>query len=147
MPPIVEDWRTLSNIKKPFGEEVIAKDMRIFSYWTAMEYQLKMLTHYIKNQGQDNSIYIIIGDHNPGGLEYKLFNKFNKWATPIHIISKDADFVESFHQHGFTEGMKVDTSKFTIMRHMGLYSLLTRQLLENYGEEDEVLPDYLPYGL
>jgi len=43
--------------------------------------------------------------------------------------------------------MKVDTSKFTIMRHMGLYSLLTRQLLENYGKEDEVLPDYLPWGL
>lgn len=147
MPPIVDNWRTLSDIKKPFGEEIIGKDMRIFSYWTAMEYQLKMLTHYIKNKGQDNSIYIIIGDHNPGGLEYKLYNKFNKWATPIHIISKDSTFVQSFHQHGFTEGMKVDTSQFTIMRHMGLYSLLTRQLLENYGEEEEVLPDYLPWGL
>ncbi len=147
MPPIVEDWRTLNDIKKPFGEEEIGKDMRIFSYWTAMEYQLKMLTHYIKNKGQDNSIYILIGDHNPAGLEYKLFNKFNKWATPIHIISKDSTFVQSFHQHGFTEGMKVDTSQYTIMRHMGLYSLLTRQLLENYGEEEEVLPDYLPWGL
>ena len=147
MPPIVDDWRTLSEIKKPFGDEVIPKDMRVFSYWTAMEYQLKMLTHYIKNKGQENSVYIIIGDHNPGGLEYKLFNKFNKWATPIHIISKDSTFVESFHQHGFTEGMKVDTSQYTIMRHMGLYSLLTRQLLANYGEEEEVLPDYLPWGL
>jgi len=135
MPPIVDDWRTLNDIKKPFGEEEIGKDMRIHSYWTAMEYQLKMLTHYIKNKGQDNSVYIIIGDHNPGGLEYKLYNKFNKWATPIHIISKDAAFVESFHQHGFTEGMKVDVANYKIMRHMGLYSLLTRQLLENYGEE------------
>jgi len=147
MPPIVDDWRTLSDLKKPFGEEKIARDMRVFSYWTAMEYQLKMLTHYIKNKGKDNSVYIIIGDHNPAGLEYKLYNKFNKWATPIHVISKDSTFVQSFHQHGFTEGMKVDTSQFTVMRHMGLYSLLTRQLLENYGEEEEVLPDYLPWGL
>ena len=147
MPPIVDDWRTLSDIKKPFGEEVIDKDMRIFSYWTAMDYQLNMLTHYIKTKGQDNSVYVILGDHNPGGLEYKLYNKFNKWATPIHVISKDSSFVQSFHQHGFTKGMKVDTSQFKIMRHMGLYSLLTRQLLENYGEEEEVLPDYLPWGL
>ena len=147
MPPIVEDWRTLSGLKKPFGEEIVGKDMRINNYWTAMEYQLKMLTHYIKTQGKDNSIYIILGDHNPGGLEWKLYNKFNKWATPIHIISKDSTFVQSFHQHGFTQGMKVDTSQFKIMRHMGLYSLLTRQLLENYGQEEEVLPDYLPWGL
>jgi len=145
--PIVADWRTLNTIKKPFGAEVIGKDMRIDSYWTAMEYQLKMLTNFIKQKGRDDTIYIIIGDHNPGGLEWKLYNRFNKWATPIHIISKDDTFVESFHQHGFTEGIQVDTSQFTIMRHMGLYSLLTRQLLENYGEEEEVLPDYLPWGL
>ncbi len=147
MPPIVEDWRTLSTLKKPFGEATIGKDMRIDSYWTAMEYQLKMLTHYVKNKGRDDSIYIIIGDHNPGGLEWKLYNRFNKWATPIHIVSKDSAFVDSFHQHGFTEGMQVDTAQFKIMRHMGLYSLLTRQLLENYGEEEVVLPDYLPWGL
>lgn len=146
-PPIVADWRTLNTMKKPFGEEIIGKDMRINSYWTAMDYQLKMLTDYIKKKGRDDSIYIIIGDHNPGGLEWKLYKRFNKWATPIHIVSKDSTFVDSFHQHGFTEGMQVDTSQFTVMRHMGLYSLLTRQLLENYGEEEEVLPDYLPWGL
>ncbi len=147
MPPIVEDWRTLNTMKKPFGDATIGKDMRIDSYWTAIDYQLKMLTNYIKQKGRDDSIYIIIGDHNPGGLEWKLYNRFNKWATPIHIISKDDIFVNSFHQHGFTQGIQVDTSQFTIMRHMGLYSLLTRQLLENYGAEAEVLPDYLPWGL
>ena len=147
MPPIVDDWRSLNALNQPFGKEEIGKDMRISSYWIAMEYQLKMLTNYIQQKGQDNSIYIILGDHNPGGLEYKLYKRFNKWATPIHIISKDSSFVQSFHQHGFTEGMQVDTSQFEMMRHMGLYSLLTRQLLENYGEKEVVLPEYLPWGL
>ena len=147
MPPIVDNWRTLNTLKKPFGEVEISSDMHIFSYWIAIEYQLKMLTNYLLKQGRDDSIYIIIGDHNPGGLEYKLNNRFNKWATPIHIISRDSTFTKSFQQHGFTEGMAVDTSQFTIMRHMGLYSLLTRQLLENYGEEEVVLPEYLPWGL
>jgi len=147
MPPVVDDWRTLNGIEKPFGDEEIGKDMHISSYWTAVDYQLRMLTRYIQKQGRDDSVYIIMGDHNPGGLEWKLYQRFNKWAVPIHIIAKDSSFVQSFHQHGFTEGMKVDTSQYEIMRHMGLYSLLTRQLLENYGEEEVVLPEYLPWGL
>ena len=88
-----------------------------------------------------------MGDHNPAGLEWKIFGRYNKWATPIHIISKDASFVDSFQPHGFTEGMVVDTAQHTVMRHMGLYSLLARQLLEQYGEEEEILPEYLPWGL
>ena len=147
MPPITADWRRLNELDQPFGDTLVTANMKIFNYWVAIDYQLKMISNFIINQGKDNSLYIIMGDHNPGGLEYKLYQRFNKWATPIHIISKDAGFVRSFHQHGFTEGIKVDTSSFTIMRHMGLYSLLTRQLVENYGEEGAVLPDYLPWGL
>ncbi|MEM1121679.1 MAG: sulfatase-like hydrolase/transferase [Bacteroidota bacterium] len=147
MPPVVDDYRTLNDLQRPFGNEVIGKDMHITSYWTAIDYQLRMLAKYIQTQGRDDSIYIIMGDHNPGGLEWKLYQRFNKWAVPIHIISKDTEFVKSFHQHGFTEGMQVDTAKFKMMRHMGLYSLLTRQLLENYGEKAVVLPEYLPWGL
>lgn len=145
--PIVKDWRILDTLENPFGKEDVTADMTIQNYWIAIEYQLKMLTDFVLNKGRDDSIYIILGDHNPGGLEYKMYGKFNKWATPIHIISKDSTFTKSFEPHGFTEGMKVDTANFTIMRHMGLYSLLTRQLLENYGEEDVVLPEYLPWGL
>ncbi|MEM6317676.1 MAG: sulfatase-like hydrolase/transferase [Bacteroidota bacterium] len=147
MPPIVEDYHTLNTLENPFGGETTEADMTIKKYWTAVDYQLRMIADFVLKKGKDNSVYIFMGDHNPGGLEYKLYKRFNKWATPIHIISRDSNFTQSFIQHGFTEGIKVDTSQFTIMRHMGLYSLLTRQLLENYGEKEELLPDYLPWGL
>ena len=146
-PPIVADWKTLDTLLQPYPNGRPPLSMHISQYWDLMEYELKILTNFILKYGEEDSVFIILGDHNPAGLEWKLFNKFNKWATPIHVISKDAAFVNSFHQHGFTEGMQVDTSQFTIMRHMGLYSLLTRQLLENYGEEGVVLPEYLPWGL
>lgn len=147
MPPIVADWKSLNNPKSSFNKEKTQADMSIFNYWISIEYQLKMITDFILKKGRENSIYIILGDHNPGGLEFKLFKKFDKWATPIHIISKEVEFVQSFENYGFTKGMEVDTAQFEMMRHMGLYSLLTRQLLDNYGEEEVVLPEYLPWGL
>lgn len=146
-PPIVEDWKSMDTLLNPFPNGRPKLGMHISQYWELMEFELKLLTKFILKYGDDNSVFILLGDHNPAGLEWKLKDRFNKWATPIHIISKDEQFVNSFHQHGFTEGMKVDTSQFTIMRHMGLYSILTRQLLENYGEEAVVLPEYLPWGL
>lgn len=146
-PPIVPNWKDLDAIQNPFPAGRPPLNMSIFHYWDLMEYELKVLVNFITEQQNENSIFIILGDHNPAGLEWKLFGKFNKWATPIHIISKDATFTQSFEQHGFTKGMTVDTSQYTIMRHMGLQSLLIRQLLENYGKEEEVLPEYLPWGL
>jgi len=137
----------LDTIYNPYPDGRPASTMHISQYWKLVEYELKMLTDFILKVGDEKSVFILLGDHNPAGLEWKLFDRFNKWATPIHIISKDASFVNSFEQHGFTEGMVVDTAQHTIMRHMGLYSLLTRQLLEEYGEEEEVLPEYLPWGL
>lgn len=147
MPPIVDKWRNLNNPNNPFEGEEVHANMTIMNYWIAMEYELKMLVDFILKNGDKNSLFIILGDHNPGGLEFKLYKKFNKWATPIHIISKDSTFVNSFHQHGFTSGINPDTSAYTIMRHKGFYSLFARQLFENYGEKEVVLPDYLPWGL
>lgn len=146
-PPIVDNWRSLDTLLHPYSAERPAKTMHIKQYWDAMEYQLKVLTEVINQYGKEEDIFIVLGDHQPGALEWKLYKRFNKWTTPIHVIAKDSAFVQSFHQHGFTEGIEVDTSQYTVMRHMGLYSLLTRQLLENYGESDVVLPEYLPWGL
>ena len=146
-PPIVADWKSLDTLKNPYPNGRPTSSMHLDEYWNLMAYELNMLTDFILKEGDEESIFILLGDHNPAGLEWKIFGRYNKWATPIHIISKDASFVDSFRQHGFTEGMVVDTAQHTVMRHMGLYSLLARQLLEQYGTEEEVLPDYLPWGL
>ncbi len=146
-PPITQHWTELNRLQNPFPTGRPELNMSINSYWELMEYELKIITNFIANHPDDNSLFIVLGDHNPAGLEWKLFGKFNKWATPIHLIGKDSTLIQSFEQHGFTEGMQVDTNQYTIMRHMGLYSLLTRQLLEQYGAEEEVLPAYLPWGL
>lgn len=33
------------------------------------------------------------------------------------------------------------------MKHEGLYSMLVRELIRNYGPDDAKLPDYLPDGV
>ncbi len=146
-PPIVDNWKSLDTLLNPYPNGRPTSSMHIFQYWDLMEYELKMLTDFIIKEGDEESIFILLGDHNPAGLEWKLYGRYNKWATPIHIISKDASFVNSFQQHGFTEGLVVDTAQHKVMRHMGLHSLLARQLLEQYGTEGEALPEYLPWGL
>ena len=67
------------------------------------------------------------------------------FETPVHIISKDSSFLAGFVEEGFTSGMKVKGGKVTF-KHEGLYSLIMREFVSNYGKDSLNLPVYLPNG-
>jgi hypothetical protein len=64
----------------------------------------------------------------------------------LHVISRDARFVESLQAYGFDDGL-IARDVAADLRHEGFYSLFVRALLASYGQGDRVLPDYLPYGV
>jgi hypothetical protein len=140
---VVEDWHDLSDgTQVEQGSSSIFTKPKLVDYASAIRYQLSFITDFIVGKGKENDIFILIGDHQPptfpgvnDGLE-----------TPVHIISKNASFVDSMRPYGFEEGMlKKDTSQ--AMRHEGMYSLLVRELVRSYGEEGVELPEYLKDGL
>jgi len=144
-PTVVEDWRTFNEMKKAPDEQAGAPNepaSKRQNYLNAVEVQLRMLTDLVLNNGDEESLFILVGDHQPPQVS----GRFDGWATPVHVISKDQTLIDVFAQYGFTPGLRVKTTTPTL-HHEGNYSLFVRVLLERYGVDPRALPAYLPNGV
>ncbi len=144
-PELVEDWRTLNQAAPedaPVDPDTIPLDEMRANHLNAIEYQLRMLTQFILDVGDENSIFVLIGDHQPPAVS----RRADGWSTPVHIISKDAAFVDAFAEYGFIPGLTV-TDLEPSLRHEGIYSMFMRVLLSRYGADKVAQPAYLPEGI
>ena len=144
-PELVADWRTLNQPGEepaPVDPETLDLETRRSYYLNAVEYQLRMLTQFIQDVGDDNSIFVLIGDHQPPAVS----RRDDGWSTPVHIVSKNAAFVDSLGDYGFTPGLTVTDLEPTL-RHEGFYSLFMRVLLGEFGAGAIAAPSYLPHGI
>jgi len=144
-PPVIEDWRTFNKMTMTPDETDVAPGEptnKRQNYLNAVEVQLRMLTDLILNSGDEESLFILVGDHQPP----QVAGRFDGWATPVHVISQDPALIDIFAQYGFTPGLKAKTTTLTL-HHEGNYSLFVRALLERDGVDPQALPAYLPNGV
>lgn len=129
-----KDYNTL-DFKTTKNDKTFSED----KYLKAAKYQYDYLTKFIAENADENTIFVLFGDHQPPKITTKEMGK----NTPLYIISKDEDFVNSFHKEGFHNHLDLHTIEKTI-KHEGFYTLFTKKLLENYGvghENFKILPD------
>lgn len=144
LPAIVDDWRTLNQpvpVALAPDEDEIEHGLRRRNYFDSVEYELRFLTQFIRESGDEDALYVLIGDHQPP----RVSKRADGWDTPIHIISRNRALVDSLGEYGFEPGLRVGAPE-PAMKHEGLYSLLVRVLLSHYGENEGELPAYLPDG-
>jgi len=123
---IVENWQTLNHKKDKYWTDTqLSNSMK---YEKAVTYQLQFLIDFILNKGTEDDIFILVGDHQPFHIgELKNNN------TPLHIISKDKQFIEAFEHYDFNNGLTpFNTNKINI-KHAGVQSLLIKVLNQVYG--------------
>ena len=145
LPELVDDWRTLNEPAEPTDiplPDPIPHQWKRQNYLNSINYELRFLTDYILKTGEDDSIFILIGDHQP----QQVSRRNDSFDTPVHIVSRDRAFVEAFLGYGFAPGLVVQEATATI-RHEGFYSMFVRVLLGQYGQGGYTLPDYLPGGI
>jgi hypothetical protein len=146
LPEVVNDWRTL-NVRTAEEQaplpDPVPHEIRRSNYLNAIEYELGFLTDFILKTGDDKSVYVLIGDHQP----QRVSRHNDGFDTPIHIISKDPALANAFLDYGFVTGLIVRDSQPTV-RHEGFYSMFVRVLLAQYGKGvKRALPGYLPSGI
>ena len=141
-PPIVEDWKELNtpvNSQEPRQKLWTKPDKS--DYLPAIEYQLKILGDYIRRRGTENDIFILVGDHQPPGLDAQI-ETFN---TPMHIITKNPELRDALLQAHFRDSM--NAIKTPVLDQAGFYTLWMRAFLSVYGQQEVLLPEVLEKGI
>lgn len=145
LPTLADDWHTLNQPAAtppaPLNEP-IPHPLKKQNYLDAITYQLRTLVEFIITEQDEDTIFVLIGDHQPPAVS----NRADGFDTPIHIIGKDADFITSLSEYGFKEGLLRQDMEPTL-HHAGFYSMFTRAILSNYGAGVNTLPPYLPTGI
>jgi len=145
VPPLAADFHDLN---QP-GEAPPARDLGVRQvkvtpeqYLTAIGYELRFLTQFVREQAAEDALIILVGDHQPGYIS----RRADGFATPIHVLSKDGALTAVLEQYGFSPGLALPNLT-PGMKHEGFYSLLMRVLVQRYGRGDQLPPPYLPDGL
>jgi hypothetical protein len=146
VPEMADDWHDLDK-PSPTGDPVIVEgvshEQLRANYLNAVQYDLDMLTDFILNHANEDAIFVLVGDHQPPAVS----RRSDTYYTPVHIISRDAKYIDNLEQYGFVESMAVDDSIPSELHHAGIYSLLVRTLVQTYGTLPSFAPPYLPDGV
>jgi len=80
------------------------RDLMELSTWyvAAIGYELDVLEGFLLRYVPENSLVIIVGDHQPPKLAT---HDNDSWAVPMHVFSKREDLVRAFDALGFEEGL------------------------------------------
>jgi len=110
VPPYQPDWNTLLNSKTPFDPDLAAKAQAEQVNWEnmkpdylrAINYAHTWLAGYFKQPEPRETVYVMIGDHQPTG---SVSRQEMPWDVPVFVVSKDNRLLDRFRAMGFTNGM------------------------------------------
>jgi hypothetical protein len=141
---IVTDWRSLNKENERFTWQasVFLKKPVIKDYLKAVCYDISALGQFIASQSDTSAIFVLIGDHQPPVIT----GRQDGFETPVHIISRNREFIREFTQYGFNEGMRANILAKPV-HHEGIYSLFMHEFVKFYGISGSKLPVYRPNGL
>ena len=108
-PPYLEDWSLIGdgavyNEMEVITFPIIWPDLSNASegYVAAIRYDLTVIADFIRQHVKDRAIVIILGDHQPN---VQLTGKNKLWSVPVHVISRNAEFIKPFQNRGFLPGL------------------------------------------
>ena len=147
-PPLLENWKDLNAIKTSPHRTTRSEDgAPVYRYVQDVLYNLSFLEKYILEKADSNSLFILVGDHQPAGMEYLLGAKTDTYATPMHIITRDGRWIESIKQKGFNPGMLPLFKPGSLLKHEGFYSFFMQTWSEIDSLPPDKIPRYLPSGI
>jgi Sulfatase len=109
-PRLVDDWsslgdgtiyRDLEPVRHPVTWSNLADGST--AYVDSVLYDLEVLKRYIGQFVRDDTLVIILGDHQPPA---EVTLRSPDRSVPIHVLSRDKTFVDAFLARGYTPGME-----------------------------------------
>ncbi len=136
---VEKDWKKYDQSDYDFEVTKMVND----SYFPSIRYQISMAVDFITRQMDDNTLILIMGDHQPPLVTTPTSGN----ETPIHLISKNENLLKPYMEYGFEKGLKVSQLEKDNVSHPGMYYAVLRSLIQSCSEDGTALPDYLPKGM
>ena len=73
------------------------------AYLDALIYDLEVLRRYLVNRVKDDTLVIVVGDHQPPG---GVTGSSTGHGVPLHVLSRRQSLVEPFLARGYASGMR-----------------------------------------
>lgn len=132
VPPYQPDWQKLLG-PEPFDKAEAARAQAEPVSWENMKpdylrsinYTHTWLTGYFAQPEPRETVYVMIGDHQPTG---SVSREPTPWDVPVFVVSKDTHLLNRFRAMGFTNGLTPAQRK-----PLGDLYQLTGTLLEGFG--------------
>ena len=108
-PPYLADWSRIGDGSVYNDLEVITfpivwPDLTNASagYVSAIRYDLSVIADFIAQFVKDDALIVILGDHQPN---VQLTGHDQLWSVPVHILSRNQDFLKPFQNRGYRPGL------------------------------------------
>jgi len=108
-PPYLNDWSQIGNgavyqEKNVITFPIVWPDLSNAAegYVTAISYELNVISEFLIRYLDDNALIIILGDHQPN---VQITGKNQPWSVPVHVISRNNEFLEPFRKRGYSPGL------------------------------------------
>ena len=108
-PPYLADWSIIGNGVIYNQLEVVTFPViwpdlsnAAEAYLTAIRYDLRVITEFIRQYIRNGALIIVLGDHQPN---VQLTGENQLWSVPVHVISSNPDLLRPFYHRGFRPGL------------------------------------------
>jgi hypothetical protein len=108
-PPYLKDWSQIDNgsiyhQKQTVTFPVVWPDLTnaAEAYVSAIIYEMTVIKTFIEQYAEDDTLIIIMGDHQPN---VQITGPDSTWSVPVHVISRNQQFLEPFENAGYTPGL------------------------------------------
>jgi hypothetical protein len=110
--PCLDDWdrigdgsvfQTLPPVRFPVSWTELSQASEAYS--AAIVYEITIIKEFIRRFLDGTELAIIVGDHQPA---VELIGADQPWSVPVHVVSRNADFIREFTRRGYTPGMVPD---------------------------------------
>ncbi len=110
LPPFIPDWQSIGDgsvywdhPRRIFDNNWLSGGEYPEGYTASIEYVLETIVDYLVTFVDDDSITIVVGDHQP---RIPIAEPESTYSVPIHILSRDSSYLESYRARGFIDGLE-----------------------------------------